>query len=115
MKSFFKLDIYDSHLNFQNQPLNRFVDYLLNQIIGFILAPHSLHKFDGPKRGPFLYENNTYFTEKEIREFVADSLQPFFTKMFINAYDLGVTFNSFPHLEGIDFEIDMLKIETFNS
>lgn len=35
--------------------------------------------------------------------------------MFINAYDLGLTFNSFPHLEGIDFEIDMLKIETFNS
>lgn len=96
------MDIYDSHLNFQNQPLNRFVDYLLNQIIGFILAPHSLHKYDGPKRGPFLYDHNVVFTEKEIRDFIGDSLQPFFTKLLINAYDLTLTFNSFPGMEGFD-------------
>jgi len=88
----------DMKLYFQNQIINRFFDYMFNQIIGFILAPHSLHRFDGPRRGPFLYQYGQTMTEKEVREFIADTLQPFFTKMFINASNLTVQFNSFPEL-----------------
>lgn len=43
-----------------------------------------------------------------------DCLQPFFTKMFINVYNLEVTFSSFPKQEGIELELDALKIESFN-
>lgn len=41
-------------------------------------------------------------------------MQPFFTKMFINADNLTVQFNSFPQLQGFDIDIDTLKIESFN-
>jgi hypothetical protein len=101
-------------LNFQNQLVNRFVDYLFNQIIAFILAPHSLHKFDGPRRGPYLYQYSQSMTEKEVREIISDALQPFFTKMLINAYNLTVKFNSFPKLEGFNLDFESLKIQTYN-
>lgn len=56
IKGLFYLELFDVQVNFQNQLINRFSDYLLNQIIGFILAPNSLHKYDGPRRGPYLYQ-----------------------------------------------------------
>lgn len=53
--------------NYQNQPINRFVDYLLNPIIGFLMAPHELHKYDGPLRGPFKYYDYLDLTLAEVK------------------------------------------------
>jgi hypothetical protein len=52
-KNYFMLNLYDAEVSYQQQPLLRFVDFLTNQIILFILEPFSLHKFDTPGRGPF--------------------------------------------------------------
>jgi hypothetical protein len=36
-KNYFMLNLYDAEANYQQQPLMRFIDYLTNQIILFIL------------------------------------------------------------------------------
>lgn len=94
--SFFKLDLFDLEINYQHQPVMRFIDYLTNQIILFLMNPNSLHKFEGLKRGPYVYDYLN-MTEKEVKNIIKDCIQPFFTKILINAKNLNVAFNSFPY------------------
>ena len=61
--SIFRLDAFDMEINYQQQPIMRFVDFLTNQIIFFLMDSSSLHKFDGLKVSPFMY-NDIIKTEK---------------------------------------------------
>jgi hypothetical protein len=50
-----------------------------------------------------------------VRDIIAESLQPFFTKIKINSYNVTAVLNSFPALaDAIDLDIDVLRIETHN-
>ena len=51
------LNIDELEVNYQQQPVLRFVDFLTNQIILFILEPFNLHKYDRPNRAAFQYDN----------------------------------------------------------
>ncbi len=57
------MNLHDILINYQQQPILRFIDFLTNQIILFIMEPFSLHKFDSPERGPYAYGPINY-TEK---------------------------------------------------
>ncbi len=59
-KNYFMLNLYDAEANYQQQPLMRFIDYLTNQIILFILQPFSLHRYDSPNRGSFKFDSLNY-------------------------------------------------------
>lgn len=106
IKSFFGLEIYDMEVNYQSQPINRFIDYLFGQLISFLMAPHTLHIYDGPRRGPFLFDNYLALTEAEILEIIENSLQPFFNKQIIIAQNLLLHFNSFPYQEAINITVE---------
>ena len=82
----------------------RFVDYLMNQVISFFQDPSSLHEFDRPKTGAFNY-NHLTFTEKNIKNMIANFVQPFFNKIIITGENINVSFNSFPYQEAIPINI----------
>lgn len=95
-KNYFMLNLFDAEINYQQQPLLRFVDYLTNQIILFILEPFSLHKFDSPHRGHFDF-GALNFTEEEVKKILYECVYPCFTHLNMRATNLVVNFNSHPH------------------
>lgn len=68
-KNYFLMSLNDGVINYQQQPLLRFIDFLTNQVILFIMEPFSLHKYDSPNRGPFEFAYMN-FTEKEIKKMI---------------------------------------------
>lgn len=49
------MEFQNLQINYQQQPVLRFIDFLTNQIILFIMEPFSLHKFDTPDRGSYVF------------------------------------------------------------
>lgn len=49
------MKVSDLAINYQQQPILRFIDFLTNQIILFIMEPFDLHKFDSPERGSYAF------------------------------------------------------------
>lgn len=49
------MNVSDLVINYQQQPILRFIDFLTNQIILFIMEPFDLHKFDSPERGSYAF------------------------------------------------------------
>ena len=111
LHNFLTINAYDLDLKYQQQPIMRFIDFLADQIIIFLMEPHSLHKFDSDKRGPYAYENNV-MTEKEVRKYCLEFLQPFYTNISVHAKNSLVAFNSFPGLKAIPITIETISVET---
>ena len=70
------------HINYQHQPLMRFIDFLTNQIILFFMEPFNLHKYDSSERGSYTFDKLS-FTQKDIKKMLYESVYPTFTHLHL--------------------------------
>jgi hypothetical protein len=66
----------------------RFIDYLNNQLIGFIMNPNTLDNFDRPPNKDFKFTQYIQASHKEVDSMIKGLVMPFFAYMQFKITDI---------------------------
>jgi hypothetical protein len=92
----------------------RFIDYLTNQLLGFIMNPASLDLYENPPEKEFKFGRYQQMTQKEVMAVLRGLLMPFFAVMDIRMRGMVVMFNSHPRMDAVKLTVEEIVIANSN-
>lgn len=92
-------------IRYQQQPFMRFIDYLTNQLMGFLLGPDSLDNYDRPPNKDFKFTQFFQARHKEVEGMVRSLLMPFFSYMQFRLRNIILEFNSHPYMDSLKIAV----------
>ena len=101
-------------IRYQQQPFMRFIDYLTNQLLGFVMSPDSLDNYDRPPNKDFKFTQYFQAKHKEVEGMVRGLLMPFFSYMQFRLSNIQLEFNSHPYMDCLKLAVREILIVNRN-
>lgn len=101
-------------VRYQQQPFMRFIDYLTNQLLGFIMSPDSLDCYDRPPNKDFKFTPYIQAKRKDVEGMLRGLLMPFFAHMHFSFRNINLEFNSHPHMDCLRIAVREVLITNIN-